>query len=245
MQKDLTAIYILIDGSGSMAHIKKGVISGFNEFIESQKTLPGETIFSLTQFSSSDYPLWVNNSRSGSLALADNSLSFRPIYHLANLKTVDNLTESSYSPYGTTPLLQAMTKAIEDFGEDLKALPEKNRPSKVVFVTITDGLENSSNVQFTKEKLSTVVKHQENKYAWQFIYLGANQDSFSEGMSIGIHNYNSANYVASEAGIRHAIRTASAWIGSYRSGLTSNVNLSTAQVQDQDLVQTIKAESQK
>jgi hypothetical protein len=56
-------------------------------------------------------------------------------------------------------------------------------------VFITDGEENSSREQ-TKKSLADMVKHQEDVYKWQVIYIGANQDSFAEGAKMGMQGIN-------------------------------------------------------
>ena len=41
-KKNLTQITIVLDRSGSMASVREATISGFNKFVESQKTVPGD-----------------------------------------------------------------------------------------------------------------------------------------------------------------------------------------------------------
>ncbi len=47
-------------------------------------------------------------------------------------------------PRGSTALLDAQGRTIVELGRELAALPETERPSKVIVVTLTDGLENAS-----------------------------------------------------------------------------------------------------
>ena len=55
----------------------------------------------------------------------------------------------------------------------------------MIFFIITDGEENAS-VEFTNSKIKEMVKLQKDTYSWDFIFLGANIDSFSVADSIGI-----------------------------------------------------------
>jgi len=217
MKEDLTLIVAVIDASGSMEKIKGGIIDGFNEFIHAQKKLPGEVIFSMIQFDSG----WNYNT----YGTAAENLRYKEIYDFRNLKEVEPLTDSSYTPWGGTPLIAAMTTAIDSIGAKLAAIPEKDRPSKVVFVTMTDGQENSSDKhKFSKEQLAQKTTHQQNKYNWKFIYLGANQDSFAEAGGIGFLAKATRNYEANYAGTVGAVMAASASLCSYRSGASSDIS---------------------
>ena len=66
--------------------------------------------------------------------------------------------------------------------DNLLAKLEKEVDNKVLFIITTDGLENAS-CEFDKKKISSLIKKHSD---WEFIYLGANIDSYEEGSSIGI-----------------------------------------------------------
>lgn len=53
MKQDLTRIAVILDRSGSMASVAHATISGFNEFVQSQKLEPGEANLKLVQFDTS------------------------------------------------------------------------------------------------------------------------------------------------------------------------------------------------
>lgn len=221
-KKDLTAICAVIDGSSSMEVIRPGVISGFNEFLDAQKKDPGETVFSLIQFSS--------------IGL---ELTYKKLHDFRNIKEIEPLTTESYAPNGATPLLDAMGKAINEFGAQLAAIPEEYRPSKVVFLVITDGEENSSK-EFSRLQIKNMTLHQENKYDWKFVYLGANQDSFAESMKIGINRHSTMNYNYSSQGVARGIMTASASISNYKSGALKDVILTDDDSEDVIVKSTTK-----
>ena len=65
-----------------------------------------------------------------------------------------------------------------------------NNYNKVLFIITTDGYENSSK-EYNKEKIKNMIEKHSN---WEFIYMGANIDSYKEGSNIGIRCDNIANY---------------------------------------------------
>jgi len=128
---------------------------------------------------------------------------------------IPELTPDTYRPGGMTALLDAFGRTIDAVGSRLAKAPESERPDKVIFVLITDGMENSSR-EYTKTMVKDKVKHQEEKYAWQFIYLGANQDAITEGADMGI--LTAANYCGSGIGTRMAYMGASLAVSAMASG---------------------------
>jgi len=160
MRTDLTDITMVIDRSGSMDSIKTDAEGGINTFIESQKSEPGEALLTLVQF--------------------DTEYEFVhqgvPIGGVPKFKLV---------PRGSTALLDAVGRAINEAGTRLAAIEEAQRPGLVVFVIVTDGAENSSK-EFTRERIRQMVELQQSVYKWQFTFLAANQDAFAEGASMGI-----------------------------------------------------------
>ena len=93
------------------------------------------------------------------------------------LKTVSEITD--FNPTGMTALFDAIGNAIQ-----IKLAKSKKRD--VICVIITDGIENSSK-EFNKNQLQKLIKNTEDQHNWKFIYLGANQDAFSEGENIGMY----------------------------------------------------------
>lgn len=112
------------------------------------------------------------------------------LYFRKDVKEIDNLTEKDYFVRGCTALYDAIGTTI------CKLEKEKIR-NKVLFIITTDGLENSS-CEYNKKKISSLIKKHNN---WEFIFLGANIDSFEEGGSIGIKKDRIANYEQSSDGI--------------------------------------------
>jgi hypothetical protein len=177
MNRDLTEIIFLLDRSGSMAGLETDTIGGFNAFIEKQRQLEGETIVTAVLFDDRYEILW--NGIDANKAI---------------------LTDKEYYVRGSTALLDAVGKTILDVGYRLSKTSEETRPGKVIFVITTDGLENSSR-EFSYEKVKELIKHQQEKYNWEFIFLGANIDAAKEAGNIGICKDNAYSFEASEAGV--------------------------------------------
>jgi Mg-chelatase subunit ChlD len=180
--KDATHIAILLDRSGSMGVVKDETISGFNYFLKEQKAAGDNASLTLVQFDSES---------------TDVVHEARPVLD------VPDLNGNTYQPRGSTPLLDALGATINTTGRTLAAIPETNRPDKVVFVIITDGEENASH-KFTKTQVKEMINHQSEKYNWQFIYLGANQDAFAEAGALGIAMANAANFDADRIPMAYA-----------------------------------------
>lgn len=106
-----------------------------------------------------------------------------------NVNEVPELTEKQYYVRGCTALLDAIGKSIK--------FMEKEKTEKVMFIITTDGYENASH-KYNKEQIKEMIQgHKE----WEFMYIGADIDSYSEGQSIGISSSNISNYKKDGKGI--------------------------------------------
>lgn len=175
MRNDLTDVTLIVDRSGSMASCQKEAENGVNHFIEEQSKQAGECLFSLVQF--------------------DTEYEF-----LHNGVPIKDVPKYTLVPRGMTALLDAVGRAINEAGCRLAAIPEDQRPGLVVFVIVTDGQENSSH-EFTRAQIKEMIERQQSVYAWQFTFLGANQDAFAEAGSLGISPAAAANYVPTNSKI--------------------------------------------
>lgn len=162
-RQDLTDITFVLDRSGSMASVKLPTIQSFNNFLQSQKHGDGAARMSLIQF---DDRYEVN-------------YTGRTLFWARQLNT------RSYQPRGSTALLDAIGRSIVSTGARLAAMPEHERPGTVLFVTLTDGQENASR-EFTLERINHLIAEHQEKYSWQFIFLGANQDAIASAARLGI-----------------------------------------------------------
>ena len=89
-------------------------------------------------------------------------------------------------------------------------MPEEERPEKVMFVIVTDGLENYSNPKYTRKRLMKKIKRQTEVYNWLFLYLGANQDAIAVAESYGIAADKAVDFAARKVSTSGRILSAKA-----------------------------------
>ena len=181
MKDNLSDIICILDRSGSMESIRSDAIGGFNTFLADQKQQPGEAYFTLVLFNH-DY-----------LLVHDH-------VPIAQAKPLDGRT---YQPQGTTALLDAVGRTIDDVGNRLSGTPEPERPSKVIVAILTDGLENASK-DYSRDRVAQMIKHQQEKYSWEFIFLAANQDAIATAREISIAAKDAMTFAATPDGVYNA-----------------------------------------
>ncbi len=113
------------------------------------------------------------------------------LHDRVNISEVKNLTKKDYYVRGSTALMDAI-------GYTINKISKESKDRKVIFVITTDGLENSSK-EYSRSKIKKMIKERKD---WEFLYLGANIDSYDEASSIGIRKNRTSNYRASEKGTR-------------------------------------------
>ncbi|WRP04558.1 vWA domain-containing protein [Rossellomorea aquimaris] len=177
MNTDLTEIIFLLDRSGSMGGLEHETIGGYNSFIEKQSQLPGQTLVTTVLFDDKVEQLW-------------SGVDANKI----------RLTQEEYFVRGCTALMDSVGKTILKVGHRLSSLEEVERPGKVIFVITTDGMENAS-VEFSASKVKDLISHQQERYNWEFIFLGANINVAEEALKIGIDIGNAYQFEASSEGV--------------------------------------------
>lgn len=110
------------------------------------------------------------------------------LYEGIDVKEVSPLTREEYVTCGCTALFDAI-------GEGMKKM-EKYQNDKVLFIIITDGYENASK-EYKKDTIRKMIQQHSN---WEFIYIGADIDSYSAGGDIGIKKENIANFKKDKTG---------------------------------------------
>ena len=136
---------------------------------------------------------------------------YEVLFENKNLQKVDKLTDSTFSPRGMTALLDAVGKTVQN-------VKTKDVDQTVVLI-ITDGEENASK-EFKLNQIKKLIKDKESE-DWQFVYVGANQDAFQVGQSIGIGS--TMDYQADSQGTRTAYAALSTNMTSTRTkGLRQN-----------------------
>ncbi|MBQ8150346.1 MAG: VWA domain-containing protein [Clostridia bacterium] len=163
MKKDLTELVFILDGSGSMHHLAEDTIGGFNSLLEKQKQTPGTALVSTVVFNTES----------------------RVIHDRAELQSVRPMTGGDYRPCGGTALLDALGDAIHHIGNVHKYARREDVPEHTLFVITTDGEENASR-RYSADKVRSMIKRQQEKYGWEFLFLGANIDALETAERYGI-----------------------------------------------------------
>jgi hypothetical protein len=195
MQADYTHISFLLDRSGSMQSILDDTIGGFNSFLNSQREgAPGRATFTLARFDD----------------------TYEPVATMTNIAYVKDLNRATFVPRGSTALLDSIARIISETGAALRLMPEESRPAKVLLVILTDGKENASK-EYKLEQVSEMIRHQREKYGWEFIFLGANQDAIATACKIGIDLQKAMTYGANTIGTQGAYASLGDKVKVYRS----------------------------
>jgi len=224
MREDLTDITLVLDRSGSMSRIKDDTIGGFNEFLEDQQKVEGEATFSLVQFDD----------------------EYEPVHNALPIKDVPKLSAKTFVPRGMTRLLDAIGRTIVMTGQRLDQLVENDKPGRVIFVIFTDGQENDSREYGGPEgkaKVMNMIKHQTDKYKWEFVFLGAKQDAIGVGGSIGIKASNAMRFGHTGGGIKKAFASASKNLTGYRGMSVDKAAYAFAAVDRDEQKEEIEAEN--
>lgn len=166
MKENFIHVCFIIDESGSMSGTESDIIGGFKKVIDEQKAnKDGKCAVSLYKFASEVSKIYIGK----------------------DVNDVDYLDEKSYRPGGCTAMNDAIGTAIDEIGKWLDAMDEAEKPEKNLIVIMTDGEENAS-VEYSFNKVKEMIKHQEEKYSWSFMYLGADISDASYAKSYGFDN---------------------------------------------------------
>ncbi len=177
MKKGLTEIVFILDRSGSMAGLEADTIGGFNAMIAKQKKQEGEAYVTTIVF--------------------DNDSQM--IHDRLPLERVPQLTEADYSVRGCTALMDAIGGAIRHVVHIHRYSRPEDLPEHTLFVITTDGMENASR-RFDSDTVKAMIRHEKEKYGWEFLFLGANIDAVSTAARFGITEDRAVNYHADRKG---------------------------------------------
>lgn len=120
-------------------------ISGFNGFVETlKKGETGKNRFTLTQFDSQGIDV---------------------LHDAVPLAKVMKLDSETFKPRGNTPLHDAIGRTIKATEKQAGA------KYKVLFVTLTDGMENASS-EWNDVSIKNLIKEKEDKDKWTFAHIG-------------------------------------------------------------------------
>ncbi len=178
MKEGLTEIIFILDRSGSMGDLESDTIGGFNAMLAKQKKVPGEARVTTVLFDD----------------------QYELLHHRIPLEGICPITDKEYYVRGCTALLDAIGKTIHQLVHTLKHTTEDYRPEKVIFIITTDGLENASK-EYSYSKVQQIIKHQTEKYHWEFLFMGANIDAIAEASKLGIKEDRAVTYENNAQGV--------------------------------------------
>ncbi|NLM72986.1 MAG: VWA domain-containing protein [Clostridiaceae bacterium] len=200
VREDLTELVFILDRSGSMAGLEDDTIGGFNSMIAKQKDTKGEVVVTTVLFND----------------------EYEVIHDRINIKDISPMTKKEYDVGGCTALLDAIGKTILKISKIQENASIEQRAGKVLFIIITDGMENSS-TEFTYSKIKELIKTKKQE-GWEFIFLGANIDAAETADRMGIGAERSSGYHADSKGIRLNYRVLNELITNYRENATIDSN---------------------
>ena len=177
MKKGLTEIVFILDKSGSMSGLEADTIGGYNSFLEKQKKVEGEAFVSTVLFSDRN----------------------EVVHDRVPIEKIEPMNEQQYSVGGCTALLDAIGGAVHHIGNVHKYARDEDKPEHTIFVITTDGQENFSR-EYSYEKIKKMITRQQEKYGWEFIFLGANMDAIGEAGKLGIRADRAVRYECDGSG---------------------------------------------
>ena len=161
-----------------MAGLENDTIGGFNSLVKKQCELPGKTNVTAVLFDDEYEVLWEGMDAEKAV-----------------------LTEKEYYVRGMTALLDAVGKTILSVRGRLANAASDKLPRKVLFVITTDGYENASR-EFTYKKVKEMIKFQQEKHQWEFLFIGANIDAAEEAGNLGVSEKDAIQFEASTVGVQ-------------------------------------------
>ena len=161
-KKNFVHVCFVIDESGSMGGTEQDVIGGFKKVVDEQKeNKEGSCSVSYYKFASNVEKVFIGK----------------------DVNEVEYL-DGKYNPGGLTALFDGVGTAIDEIGKWLDSMDEDEKPEKNVIVIMTDGGENNSK-EYTVSQVKEMIKHQEEKYDWTFVYMGSDLSNANDANSLG------------------------------------------------------------
>jgi Mg-chelatase subunit ChlD len=157
---------IILDESGSMDSIKKTIIQGFNEIVQTVKGIEAnfpeqEHFISLVTF---------------------NGLGQKVLHFTDPVKKLKQIDDAKYQPDASTPLYDAMGFSFKMLRKVLEFKPDHN----VLVTILTDGEENASKEYSGRDIKKMIEELKLNR--WTFTYIGTDHDVEKFAASISITN---------------------------------------------------------
>ncbi|RAR75760.1 vWA domain-containing protein [Flavobacterium aciduliphilum] len=175
MKNKKTLYHFVLDSSGSMNDCVEATIKGFNNQLETIKSLQKE-------LPKQEFRI--------SLTLFNNHIN-----HVLSNVSVSNfepLSRSKYVPCGSTSLLDAIGQSINQIRINCETEIVSNKMN-VVMIILTDGMENSS-CEFNFNQIAKTITELETSGNWVFTFLGADIDAFQMSEMLNIRSENVVSF---------------------------------------------------
>ena len=194
-KNNIVDVVFILDRSGSMGGLESDTIGGFNSMLEKQRKIEGKAFITTVLFDD----------------------QYELLHDRVNIAKVNNITEKEYFVRGSTALLDAIGKTIAKKKLFKDTLGKNEKADKVLFVIITDGLENASK-EYNSSTVKKLIETQKEKYGWEFLFLGANIDAIETANTIGISAERAVNYKSDSIGTKKNYDTLNKAVEEVRSG---------------------------
>lgn len=179
MENNSTELVFILDKSGSMCGLESDTIGGFNSMLEKQRAVDGPCRITTVLF---DH-------------------TYTLLHDRVDIQAVRPMTRREYCVGGSTALLDAIGTTVQKLVAVQRNTAEGYRAGKVMFVIITDGMENASR-EYTADQVRSLIRQEREQYGWEFLFLGANIDAVQTASRFGIAPDRAADYVPDSAGTR-------------------------------------------
>jgi hypothetical protein len=167
-------VHVLLDRSGSMESCRDATIAAFNNYLDQlQEAWKTPTRLSLTTFDSHGIDLVVD---------------------AVPVANVTPLTRETFVPRASTPLFDAVGVTVARIDSATLASDER-----VALVILTDGQENASR-EHSRETIAKLLEGRHKDKGWLIMYLGANQDAWTEGAKMGLSRSQTMDFATENVG---------------------------------------------
>lgn len=177
IQKTQVFNVIILDRSGSMNHIRRAAVDGFNETLAGIKKAQEKFAETQDHFVS---------------LVTFCGCETKHVFDKTPASATHPLAMEDYVPCCNTPLYDAMGFTLTAMRRHVQGMED----AIVVVTIITDGMENSSR-EYTRISIKKLVEQLRGE-GWTFTYMGANQSSEEVAATLSIRN--SRNFEYSEEG---------------------------------------------
>ena len=192
----MTELVFILDRSGSMGGLEADTIGGFNSMIARQNKEESDALVTTVLFDD----------------------RIERIHDRIPLQEVPQMTEDVYYVRGCTALLDAVGSTIRHIAKIHKYARPEDCPKKTLFIITTDGLENASR-NYDYQRVRRMITYEQEKYGWEFIFLGADIDVAREASRMGIREDRALRYSKRHRGTDRMYSLASDVVSAARADL--------------------------